>query len=212
MFDRFLVVDWSGGNDTGARPRKDAIWIGAATAQRTQEPVYCRSRACAEIDLANRIETTLAAGETLCAGFDFPFGYPHGFASDLTGSADPLAVWAWFSDHVQDTPKANNRFDLAGQINLRLGGNGPFWGNAMAREIAGLARTKAGYKCRYAERRQVEYAAKGSFTCWQLAGAGAVGSQIIMGLPVLQRLRRQFAPHVSVWPFEPMDPGSFGPP
>ena len=37
---------------------------------------------------------------------------------------------------------------------------------------------------------------------WQLAGAGAVGSQAIMGLPVLNRLRRRFAPEVAVWPFE----------
>ncbi|HBU55668.1 MAG TPA: molybdopterin guanine dinucleotide synthesis, partial [Sulfitobacter sp.] len=25
-FNTFVVVDWSGGNDTGPTPRKDAIW------------------------------------------------------------------------------------------------------------------------------------------------------------------------------------------
>ena len=27
-FDTVAIVDWSGGNDTGTRPRKDAIWLG----------------------------------------------------------------------------------------------------------------------------------------------------------------------------------------
>ena len=44
---------------------------------------------------------------------------------------------------------------------------------------------------RFPEKRRVESLAKGSFTCWQLAGAGAVGSQVLMGLPVLSRLRRR---------------------
>ena len=27
-FDSFVMVDWSGGNDRGPRPARDAIWIG----------------------------------------------------------------------------------------------------------------------------------------------------------------------------------------
>jgi len=53
--------------------------------------------------------------------------------------------------------------------------------------------------------RECETLARGSFTCWQLAGAGAVGSQVLMGLPVLNRLRRRFAGQIAVWPFEPLD-------
>jgi molybdopterin molybdotransferase len=55
----------------------------------------------------------------------------------------------------------------------------------------------------FPERRAAEARAKGTFTCWQLAGAGAVGSQALMGLPMLARLRRRFP--VAVWPFEPLD-------
>ena len=54
-------------------------------------------------------------------------------------------------------------------------------------------------------RRAVEHLAKGSFTCWQMAGAGAVGGQVMMGLPVLNRLRHAFAGKIAVWPFQPLD-------
>ncbi|MCV6586190.1 MAG: molybdopterin-binding protein [Marinibacterium sp.] len=201
-FNRFVMVDWSGGNDTGPRPRKDAIWACEAGLP----PQYLRNRACAETHLAARIDAALAAGERLMIGFDFPFGYPQGFARDLTGQADPLALWDWLDARIEDSPQANNRFDLAGRINTDLGGGqGPFWGNALSRDIAGLPRGKVGYKNRFADRRACETRAKGSFTCWQLSGAGAVGSQMLMGLPVLARLRRRFAGQIAVWPFEPLD-------
>lgn len=196
------MVDWSGGNDTGPRPRKDAIWIGEAG----EAPLYRRNRGQAERWLSDRIEDGLSRNERLCIGFDFPFGYPRGFAAALTGSKDPLAIWRWLAERVEDSPKANNRFDLAGQVNLSMGqGFGPFWGNALGRDIQGLPRTKAGYSNPFPERRVCESHAKGTFTCWQLAGAGAVGSQVLMGLPVLWRLRQRFAGKVAVWPFEEMD-------
>ena len=56
-----------------------------------------------------------------------------------------------------------------------------------------------------AERRAVERRAKGSFTCWQMGGAGAVGSQVMTGMAALERLRRAFPGAVAVWPFEPLD-------
>ncbi|WP_420327802.1 molybdopterin guanine dinucleotide synthesis [Mameliella sp.] len=205
-FDRFLMVDWSGGNDAGPRPRKDAIWIGETGPEGEAEPLYQRNRRVAEETLANGIEAALVSGERLFIGFDFPFGYPAGFAEALTGRADPLEVWGWLADRVEDAPRANNRFDVAGGINRALGGGrGPFWGNALKRDIPGLPRTKAGYANPFPERRACEVQGKGTFTCWQMAGAGAVGSQVIMGLPVLERLRRRFAGQVSIWPYEALD-------
>lgn len=204
-FDTFVMVDWSGGNDRGVTPKKDAIWICLARSGQAEQPVYLRNRTVAEIWLAECISGELDAGRSICIGFDFPFGYPTGFGRALTSSDDPLVLWDWFADRVEDTPKSNNRFDLAGRINLTFGGTGPFWANGLARDIAGLPRTKAGYTNPFPDRRMVETLAKGSFTCWQMAGAGAVGSQVFMGLPVLARLRRRFANQVSVWPFEPLD-------
>jgi len=205
-FDSFAMVDWSGGNDTGPRPRKDAIWAGVVRRGAADATVYLRNRGLAEDWLSALIEDELSAGRRLCLGFDFPFGYPGGFAAAVTGQANPLALWDWFEARIEDAPKANNRFDIAGKINQSLGkGRGPFWGNGLKRDIAGLPRTRRDYANPFPERRAVEHLAKGSFTCWQMSGAGSVGGQVMMGLPVLARLRRRFAGQVAAWPFEPLD-------
>ena len=82
---------------------------------------------------------------------------------------------------------------------------GPFWFNGLRREIADLPRkdTRAGHGM--PERRVADAQAPGSFTCWQMGGAGAVGGQVLTGLPVLNRLRRMFYGQVAVWPFEVLD-------
>lgn len=201
LFDTYIAADWSGGHDRGASPKADAIWVCV----HGEAPVYLRNRSVAEAWLAARFEAELAAGRRVAAGFDFPFGYPRGFAEHLTGSDDALALWDWFEARVKDAPKANNRFDLAGEINGTLPGVGPFWGNGRPNHDVphlprkGLARTNTSF----AEKRAVEHLAQGSFSCWQLSGAGSVGSQVIMGLPVLARLRRRFG--ARVWPFEALD-------
>ncbi|MES0826219.1 gephyrin-like molybdotransferase Glp [Ruegeria sp. SCP11] len=206
-FDSFAMVDWSGGNDTGPRPRKDAIWACVVRNGRAEEPTYFRNREIAEQWLCDLIASEVATGRRLCLGFDFPFGYPRGFANALTGSDDPMQLWEWFERRIEDTPKANNRFDLAGEINRRFGGKGPFWFNGLQRSIDGLPKDKSDYQNPFPERRVVELApeTKGSFSCWQMGGAGAVGGQVMTGLPVLTRLRRAFAGKVSVWPFEVLD-------
>ncbi|MEC7667705.1 MAG: molybdopterin guanine dinucleotide synthesis, partial [Pseudomonadota bacterium] len=86
-FDRFVVVDWSGGNDTGPTPRKDAIWL----CEHGAEPEYLRNRVVAEDRLRALIDDAQALGQRLLIGFDFPFGYPAGFARALTGQDDPFA-------------------------------------------------------------------------------------------------------------------------
>lgn len=202
-FDTFVMVDWSGGKDTGPRPRKDAIWACIAREGRAEEPVYLRNRQVAEEWLVTLFEVEQAAGRRVLAGFDFPFGYPAGFARALTGKNDPFAVWKWLAEKLQDSPNDNNRFDLAGEINRRFDGTGPFWFNGLSRDIDGLPRNKEGVVNPFPERRAAEEKAKGAFTCWQMGGAGAVGSQVFTGLPVLLKLRKKF--DARVWPFEPLD-------
>ena len=205
-FDTYAMVDWSGGNDTGPKPRKDAIWAAVVRRGVADAPVYLRNRLAAENWLGNLIEAELTAGRRLCLGFDFPFGYPERFSKHLTGTSDPLALWDWLEARIEDSPSANNRFDLAGEINQMCPGEGPFWFNGLKRDVDGLPRTQAHYGGHgFAEKRQAENRAKGAFTCWQMGGPGAVGSQVLMGLPVLARLRRRFAKDVRVWPFETLD-------
>ena len=203
-FDTIVVVDWSGGNDRGKSPKKDAIWAGVHKQDGTAEQTYLRNRRVAEIFLTDLVRTERAAGRRVLMGFDFPFGYPRGFGEALTGSTDPLAVLDWFEARIEDAPETNNRFDLAGEINAVHGnGQGPFWANGLKRDIKGLPRTKAGYANPFPYRRLCEEQAKGSFTCWQMAGAGSVGSQVMMGLPVLARMRRDL--DARIWPFEALD-------
>jgi len=201
-WDRIAMVDWSGGNQGTVRPRADAIWIGVdGEASR-----YQRHRGLAEAWLTDWIEERLIGNERALIGFDFPFGYPHGFARSVTGSDATFNLWAWFAERIQDAPMSNNRFDVAAAINRKIDQlPGPFWGNALQRDIDGLSRNMQGYRNPFAERRACEERAGGTFTCWQLAGAGAVGSQVLMGLPVLHRLRSRFPGNIAVWPFEPLD-------
>lgn len=201
LFDTYIAVDWSGGNDRGATPKADAIWICVDG----EDPLYMRNRQVAEAWLAERFEAELVAGRRVCAGFDFPFGYPEGVAQHLTGREDALALWDWFEARVEDAPTANNRFDLAGEINSMLDGIGPFWGNGRPNhDVEHLPRKgRARTNTQFPEKRAVEKLAKGSFSCWQLSGAGSVGSQVIMGLPILARLRRRFG--AQVWPFEALN-------
>ena len=204
-FDSFALIDWSGGNDTGARPRKDAIWMGVVRNGVSEDPRYLRNRVVAEDAIAELIERELAAGRRLCLGFDFPFGYPAGFARAVTGFDDPLVLWDWLEARIEDAPGANNRFDLGAEINRLFPGTGPFWFNGLKRDIPGLLRKDVRAEHGMVEKRVCEMQTKGAFTCWQLGGAGAVGGQVLMGLPVLARLRRRFKGQIAVWPFEELE-------
>ncbi|WP_371039078.1 molybdopterin guanine dinucleotide synthesis [Rhodosalinus sp. FB01] len=202
-WDTVLMVDWSGGADRGPRPKKDAIWGCVVSPAGAEPPVYLRSRPVAEAWLTTRIAAERAAGWRVLAGFDFPFGYPAGFAAALTGRADALAVWDWLEARIEEGPRTSNRFDVAAGINARFPGVGPFWGNGLRRDIAHLprkGRARAGHGME--EWRAAERRARGAFSCWQLSGAGSVGSQALTGLPVLARLRRRFG--AAAWPFEPV--------
>lgn len=205
MFDTVVMVDWSGGNRKPAKPSADAIWASVVRQGQQFAPLYFRSRQAVEPWLSALIDAELTAGRRVMVGFDFAFGYPEGFAEILTGLPAPLALWDWYEERVEDSETANNRFDLAGQMNAMFDGIGPFWGNGLKRDIAHLPRKGRDRTIiPFDEKRAVENRAKGAFSVWQLSGVGAVGSQVIMGLPVLARLRRQFAGRVAVWPFEPL--------
>lgn len=205
-FDTIAIIDWSGGNDTGPRPRKDAIWAAVIRDGRSGPSTYLRNRTEAENWLAHLFEAEITAGRRVFAGFDFPFGYPSGFAERLTGRADPLAVWDWYAAHLHDTPKKNNRFALAARINALFPGIGPFWFNGSATDLPDLprkGRARNGHGME--ERRLCERHAKGAFTCWQMGGAGAVGSQVMTGMAVLARMRARLPGGIAVWPFQPLD-------
>ena len=66
-------------------------------------------------------------------GFDFPFGYPKGVAEHLIGKASALPLWGRLAGRIEDEPNsANNRYDVAAEINEAYSGIGPCWGRPPA--------------------------------------------------------------------------------
>ena len=205
-FDTVVVVDWSGAGDRGLSPKADAIWAGTVRDGRPERPCYLRSRGEAEDRLSTRIAEEIGRGRRLLVGFDFPFGYPAGAARRIAGHADPRLLWEWIADALGALPDGEGRFHLAARLNGAFPGDGPFWFNGLKGDIEGLPREKPrGASTGVPERRLVERNAPGTFSCWQMGGAGAVGSQALTGMATLARLRRCFPGKLAAWPFEPMD-------
>lgn len=202
-FDTILVADWSAGKRRPARPSKDAIWLGVARGGVADDPVYCRSRQDAEALIAGLIKAEKDAGRRLLAAFDFPFGYPQGVTRRIVSSDDPLDLWAWLADRITDAPDgSNNRYAIAEEMNRMFDGTGPFWGKPNKQDWPDVPYRKAGITYdQVAEHRACDRAARAASSCFQLAFPPTVGGQLLMGLPVLHRLR--CAGGVAVWPFEP---------
>lgn len=206
-FHRIAILDWSAAK--GPRLGRDSIWLGVAGPHATQcENIATRVQA--EARLHALITEALAAGQRLLIGADFAFGYPAGFAAHLTGEPNALAVWNWLADRIEDAPgNVTNFRRIAAEINARFPGDGPFWGNGEAAQTPGLPRLKPALPPGLPAHRATDIAARGPGAApkpvWQLAGAGAVGAQVMTGLPVLARLRSAFKGQIAVWPFEAAD-------
>ena len=127
-YERTVVVDWS----ARAAPAhgKDTIWIGV------HHPDGCvtAENPATRAEAADALIALLADGVPTVVGFDFPLGYPAGFAAaaGLTsahpGGSPWRAAWAHLAEQIVDGPaNANNRWDVAADLNRRLGTN-RFWG------------------------------------------------------------------------------------
>ncbi len=205
-FDTVIVVDWSAANvPSPVKASADAIWIGVARAGGC-EVGYHRTRAAAEAALVAVLDAEASAGRRVLAGFDFPLGYPQGFARQLTGMAGPRGVWDWLEAHLVDGPdNRSNRFELAAGINTRFGGAGPFWGRPAGLDLPTLPTRKlvdyAGLGL--TERRRIELAVPRAQSVWKLYTTGSVGSQSLTGLPMIARLARREG--CAVWPFDAVE-------
>ncbi|BCH54626.1 hypothetical protein RvVAR031_22360 [Agrobacterium vitis] len=209
LFDRILIVDWSG----AAKPvtGKNSIWACLVDCgEAGPEIVWLENfptRAAFMARFEDVVSDALAAGKRLLAGFDFAFGYPRGTAELVTGAADWQSLWRAIAREVEDgADNANNRFALAARWNRDYFAREPrFWGRPQALDLDGLPATKpvaptsAPFTMRLSERH-----ARGAKSVWQLAYAGSVGSQSLLGIA---RLSRFLDGHpnrdkIAVWPFE----------
>ena len=226
LFDAYIMVDWSG-SDRRRAGRQDCIWIAhgcaVAAAPMTVSPP---SRTEAEQIIRRQLQPIVAANKgrvLVCA--DFGYGYPAGFASLLaksfSGKLPPWRiVWRYLRQHVQDDlgtkpdqqpTNRSNRFEVASAINAAVSSpasHGPFWSLFKAGGHACVPQKKPiqPFVCatgtiaslRITDRRA------NSDTPFRLFGTGSVGSQVLTGIPRLERIRfdPQFARRSAVWPFE----------
>jgi hypothetical protein len=206
-FDAYLMVDWS----ASSRPVTggDSVWYCLVVRTGDKHSVVAlenpatRHRAAAEI---NDILRGLARREQMAlVGFDFPYGYPAGFAATLGLTDTPrwLGVRREIASRIVDRDdNSNNRFEVAGDLNRRIsGGCYPFWGCPQRRESTTMSRTKGG-PGHLAEKRLTDIG--NMQPIWKLFGNGSVGSQALLGIPHLTALRndRVLSPASRVWPFE----------
>jgi precorrin-8X/cobalt-precorrin-8 methylmutase len=210
VFDRLVVVDWSA-NSTPKRGR-DSIWIAVR-----DSVGMTLSNPSTRFEAEGILADLLARDERTLVGVDFSLGFPAGTAGSLglAGSlGDEVPPWASTAAELgrlvdDDARNRNNRFAVASELNARMGAApGPFWGCPPRAESASLTTTKPAAGP-LAEWRNVESVLRQRghrpFSSWQLLGAGAVGSQSLLGIPMIMRLRERFVGRLAVWPFEAAD-------
>jgi precorrin-8X/cobalt-precorrin-8 methylmutase len=206
MFDTYVMVDWSAA--TVPRTGRDSIWIcwHAKDGERLENPP---TRHAAKLLLGEWLAAALAQRERVLLGFDFPFGYPAGFAGRLGLSGPPWrALWDEIARLLQDDEhNVNNRFDVANALNQRVSGRRfPFWGcpQTSTRDHLGGKHHRGHEPDGLAERRIVDLHIPSAQPCWKLLGAGSVGGQALTGIPVVRALRDdpRWAGQARIWPFE----------
>lgn len=196
MFDRIAILDWSaaGTPKTG----KDSIWLAIADGSGVRsENIPTRMQAEA------RLNALIAEGDRLLIGVDFSLSLPAAALERL--GVDAAGLWRRLATSHTDTAKnLSNYRNVAAELNQRLEGDGPFWGNGAKADTPHLPRTKPASAL--PEWRACEEVAQSNGlspkSCWQLAGAGAVGAQSLTGMPMVHRLRERGA---TVWPFDPIN-------
>lgn len=198
LFDRYIAVDWSAANTP--RRGKDSIWIADSEAESINPPTRHEAMAI----VTERLLAARAANQRVMLGFDFVFGYPEGAAAAIAGRGDWQALWAHLADAVIDNPdNTSNRFHVAAAINARLAAP-HYWGHPYQHRYDNLSPRRPAAYATLPERRRAEIAARAAQPVWKLMGAGAVGSQSMLGIARLEALRLHplLGGDIAVWPFE----------
>jgi hypothetical protein len=209
LFSAYVIVDWSAASKptTGA----DSVWIGVLKRDVRFRLAFESFNLATRAEAEKRLELILGdlkkRSERALVGFDFPLGFPRGFAEALKLKGEPWrAAWDELGKRVVDKPtNVNNRFNVAAQLNrLLTDGPFPFWGAPPKDVQTTLAATKLRPHGPgdLPEFRHADLAAKGAASIWKTYYSGSVGGQAIMGIPVVRRLKAARGEAARVWPFE----------
>ncbi|MEL7474046.1 MAG: hypothetical protein AAGK04_12080, partial [Planctomycetota bacterium] len=200
-------------------PSEDRCWLAwgerASPPTERPDPLYQPTRLEAETKIRTLLTTRFAHQRALL-GVDFAIGYP------LASSGEPIlptgrGLCAHLAEQITDDPSGvSNRFEVADRLNREIrettGADcGPFWGRPKEHtHLADLPIRRPTGPTGVPQFRVAEKAAKALMRSspqspFKLAGIGSVGSQSLVGLPMVHRLLTDadLAPRVHLWPFEP---------
>ena len=213
LFDAYVIADWTAAE--GKKLGENSVWIGVAKRdvrfRLYTETHNVATRAEGEALLGSILADHRKRGDRVLVGFDFSLGYPVGTAERLALSGTPAwsAMWKFLSANIVDkADNTNNRYQVAAKMNrLMTDAAWPFWGAPAKQAQRWLTTTKppAGSGADIPEYRATEDAVrKGRLqpkSNWQMHGAGAVGGQTLVGIPMVRRLLESLGASAAVWPF-----------
>ncbi|MFP5296182.1 MAG: cobalamin biosynthesis protein CbiG [Alphaproteobacteria bacterium] len=212
LFDAVIIADWTAAE--GKKLGEQSVWIGVAKRdvrfRLYTETHNTATRAEGEALLNRLISEHRKRGDRVLVGFDFHLGFPAGTAERLKLTGTPWqAMWKFLASNVVDkADNTNNRYQVAAKMNRLMTDEAwPFWGAPAKQAQRWLTTTKppAGAGADIPEFRATEAAArKGKLqpkSVWQMHGAGAVGGQTLVGVPMVRRLLESLGPSGAVWPF-----------
>ena len=167
-----LAVDWSG--DATVAGQRKHMWLAAVRDGELIQLDSGRTRA----ELIELIVARAAADPDLIVGLDFSFSFPAWFV-EQAGARDVFSFWEIAAREGEDWLARCPP---------------PFWGRPGTRKPVGADLLRA------TDRSFPPVGGIRPKSVFQIAGAGAVGTGTIRGLPHLRRLRRA---GFSIWPFCP---------
>lgn len=234
-FDAYVIVDWSASTKRApVAPRRDTVWVSSATwdgdALAWEPERHFRTRRACIDELVRWLEAATERGLAVLVGFDFPLGYPQGFAAGLSVTRERWrGVWNVLRDppaHLPEAPaneyatetNTNNRFEVAAALNaaVSLPGTrppGPFHGSPRTSSHLGNERPAFRYSLRggasvaywrRTEERLRDAGLRPLSAWWVLGGrkTPTVGGQAIVGIPAVDELRERLGGTARVWPFD----------
>ena len=213
LFDAYVIADWTAAE--GKKLGENSVWIGVAKRdvrfRLYTETHNVATRAEGEAMIRSILADHAKRGDRVLLGFDFSFGYPAGTAARLGLKDTPAwsALWKFVASNIVDkVDNTNNRYQIAAKMNRLMTDEAwPFWGAPAKQAQRWLTTTKppAGSGADIPEYRATELAIKGGKlqpkSNWQMHGAGAVGGQTLVGIPMVRRLLESLGASAAVWPF-----------
>jgi len=218
LFDAYVIADWTAAE--GKKLGENSVWIGVAKRdvrfRLYTETHNVATRAEGEALLTSILADHRKRGDRVLVGFDFSLGYPAGTAQRLALGDTPAwsALWKFIAANVVDkADNTNNRYQVAAKMNRLMTDQAwPFWGAPAKQAQRWLTTTKPpvaserpGAGADIPEYRATELAIRGGRlqpkSNWQMHGAGAVGGQTLVGIPMVRRLLESLGTSAAVWPF-----------